>query len=258
MRICDWLPADALVGPAVRDPIERAVAEWSSGWFAGRADLRLTALEPRPPLWAAELGRAAWHRRGAAVSLAVPPPALSRLRGKALDMRNAVRPETERDAALLRGFEARMVADLAARIETALGICGRAATDASPAADPWAGGAAALCAIVAEPDGAEALRLAVPLEHAIAFRKKGLPPARRRPRPTRRDAALAHAKVRIGARLGSAALTLGEFRSLAPGDVLVLDRGLDQPVELLADGGTQCFARGRLDRSERMTLIVEM
>src|SRR4051794_10453374 len=104
MTPCSWLPADCLIGPAIRSPIEQAVEAWSRSWFGGRADLRLTAFEPRPPLWASELGNAAWKRPRGSVSLAIPAPALLRLRVMALDMRITTRAETPRDAAFLRGF----------------------------------------------------------------------------------------------------------------------------------------------------------
>jgi flagellar motor switch/type III secretory pathway protein FliN len=191
------------------------------------------------------------------VSLAVPAPSLARLRGKALDIRVSLRPETERDASLLRGFETRMMADLASRVETALGIGMAGRNAATSAADPWALGASAICGIVAEADGAEAVRLAVPLEHVVAFRKAGLAPPRRRRASARREDALRPGKVGVEARLGSAELNIGELRSLAPGDVLVLDRGLDEPTELLIADGGQPFARGRLDGAERITLILE-
>ena len=41
--------------------------------------------------------------------------------------------------------------------------------------------------------------------------------------------------VRVGARLGSSSLRLAELDNLAPGDILLLDRAIDQPVELTVE-----------------------
>lgn len=254
MIVRAWLPDEALVGPEVRAPVEAAVADWSHAWFAGRASLRLTALEPRPPLWAAELGASAWQRHGEALWIASPAPALSRLRAKALDMAATPRTETPRDAALLRGLERRMLSDLARAVERALGIPSAAAPPAPGTGSP---GAECLCAIIAEPSGAEAVRLAIPREPVAAFRKARMSPPRRRDRPAPRGAALAGARLSIEARLGTAQVTLEELRALAPGDVLLLERRLDEPAELFAAGETEPFARGLLDAAERMTIIIQ-
>jgi flagellar motor switch/type III secretory pathway protein FliN len=257
MNVREWFPPGALLGDALRTRIERALAEWADAWFGGRAKLKLTALEARPPLWAAELGKASWHRPGGTVALAVPAAAMVRLRSKALDLAVAVREESDRDAVLLRAFERRMLADLASKVEAAIGIR-NAASAGQPAMmdDPWSEGPA-LCAIVAEANGAEAVRIAIPMGAAIAFRKTGLPPARRGPPPQHLGAALGNVRVKVAARLGAAEIGLGDLRGLAEGDVLILDRTLEEPAEILAAGAAQPFARGRLDAGERLTLVLE-
>jgi len=185
----------------------------------------------------------------------VPRLAVARLRSRALDLSPPPpRAETDRDAALLRGFDRRMLEDLAARVEAALAV-GAPEDGAAAGASPP--GADCLCAMVAEADGAEALRLAIPKAPVIAFRKAAVAAPPRRSPPAPRRKALAAAPIRVEARLGSARLSLEELRSLAPGDVLLLERRLDEPAELFAAGDARAFAAGRLDAAERLTLIIE-
>lgn len=51
-------------------------------------------------------------------------------------------------------------------------------------------------------------------------------------------------KVRLGASLGSATLTVAELSALKDGAVLKLDRAVDEPVDIVLEG--QVIARGRL------------
>lgn len=51
-------------------------------------------------------------------------------------------------------------------------------------------------------------------------------------------------KVQLQVRVGSAAMTLGELLAARENQVLALDRGVDQPVDLVLEGRT--VARGQL------------
>jgi flagellar motor switch protein FliM len=52
--------------------------------------------------------------------------------------------------------------------------------------------------------------------------------------------------VTLSASLGSAAITLPEARQLAPGDVIVLDRSLEQAIDLTPVNGGPVVACARL------------
>ncbi len=57
-------------------------------------------------------------------------------------------------------------------------------------------------------------------------------------------AALSQLTLSVQVRIGSATLTIGELLRLRAGAVVTLDRGLDEPVELLV--GDRMVARGEL------------
>jgi len=57
-------------------------------------------------------------------------------------------------------------------------------------------------------------------------------------------AALSQLTLPVQVRIGSATMTIGELVRLRAGAVVTLDRGLDEPVELLV--GERAVARGEL------------
>ena len=73
-------------------------------------------------------------------------------------------------------------------------------------------------------------------------------------------AVLRKLEVGVEVRLGGTTITIGELLDLQSGSVLALDRGVDEPVEMLV--GEQVIARGELVSVEgemgvRITEIVE-
>lgn len=75
--------------------------------------------------------------------------------------------------------------------------------------------------------------------------------------PAPRSAALGPLPVAVECRPGSASLTAGEVASLAPGDLVVLDRRLDDVLPLLVNGVQPASGRARIVRNRdgaRVTL----
>lgn len=73
-----------------------------------------------------------------------------------------------------------------------------------------------------------------------------------------RAAAVRRAQIRVSACLGTAYLSLPEARSLEPGDIVILNRALDEPLELHAPGGTTPFASGRPLREADHNLSIQI
>jgi len=245
-----WLPADALIGPAVRAPIARAVRDWSTSWFGSRATLRLTELQTRKHD-AADPGHGQWRRQSTGIWTAIAASTLARLRAKALDLAHGVRAQSGRETLLLTAFEERMISDLARSIEAALGTTQPEVHASEALAKPGDG----ICATVGETSRPDALRILISLDHVIASRTARLPPPRPRQGLSNLSHALGRSRLHIEARLGTAELRLEELQGLAPGDVLILDRRLDEPAEVVA--AQRSLLRGRLDSSPLVTLIME-
>jgi len=99
-------------------------------------------------------------------------------------------------------------------------------------------------------DGQEILNLSLP-DHALAPLMKAQMPQRRgdAAQIARRSDALKQTKVMARGVLGSASLSLDELEGVSVGDVLVLDRGLSEPVDLRMTGSQAVLMRGKLCHS---------
>lgn len=250
-EVRDWLPAGALDAPAVRRALGEAVLSWSDRWFPG-ARLVASGFEARRP--GAPLPASGWQSYGTQTALAADP---LRLAGLALGTRpeGLVLSEVDRD--ILGRFTTRIAADLACALDRTIGRDPPEAVDAEPTTDnplPQGG----LLFAVADGAGAPVLHGAIPLAALVPFRKSVLP-AGRRPRPAlaRLGRATSATAVRIEARLGAAVVALGDLAALGRGDVLILDRAIDEGAILALPRSGRPFARAALgERGAEVSLTL--
>ncbi|HEV2818518.1 MAG TPA: FliM/FliN family flagellar motor switch protein [Allosphingosinicella sp.] len=236
----DWLPVAALDAPAVRRALGDAVESWSDRWFPGA---RLTAAGFAARTRGGALPALAWRQYGTAAALAGDT---LRLAGLALGTRpeGLVLSEVDRD--IIGRFATRILADLACALDRAIGRDPPADEPETPAGDPLPDGGLAFA--VADGAGAPVLHGAVPLAALVPFRKSLLGPGHRPRRPAlaRLGRAVGVTPVRLEARLGAAAVALGELAALAPGDVLILDRAIGEGASLALPGSGRCLARAAI------------
>lgn len=247
----EWLPAEAMAGEAVRSALDAAVRQWSSR-FLGRSALGVDMLKPSRRLANERYDGAEWRSLSAYVAVSASSQAVSRLGQLAFGVLSHV-TQTEHDRLLSKVFEKKLLLSLAEAIETALGIVGdRPATNAIPA--DASGGVA----LISDQSGARVLHLAISSRALIPFCKRSLAPAPRARRPLKDLAsALSPTEVVVEASLGRAEVSLDDLRSISPGDVIVLDRALDQPVEIHIKGAGGHVAQARLIEIEgRMALTL--
>ncbi len=224
----------------VRTQLAASVAAWSERWFARR---RARLHDWRRAAGAARSAEA-WRVHYASVAIALP--ARSRVIDWALDMRLEPFDVTETDRLLLDGLERRIVADLARQIEAALRVDGAPRETPLATTEPWGAAGGATLEITDE-NGADIAQAAIPFEALLGACKASMrAPRTDRPRPERVSAALAAQRLTLAARLGQAEIALSELRALAPGDVLVLDRDLDSPAELVVEGARAVVAKAKL------------
>lgn len=237
-----WLPAEAMDSAPVRALVAEAAGRWSSKWFA-RADPSVGAFEARRS--GTERRSGGW-RVGAAVATAQTPAESVRLAASALgaELERLVLSETERD--IVTRFAGEIAADLAATIERALGLDPVAPGEILQSPDPFEG-AGGLRFCIADRTGRSMLDVAIPSFALAAFRKAAIRAPRRRNAPLVPLAgAVDEGPVRVVARLGAVILPLGELAGLAAGDVLVLDRAIEDGAELAFSPRGRPFARGAI------------
>lgn len=244
LPVREWLPAEARgVGDAVAPAVVRvAISSWASKWF-GRGEVEISSRAVRPGR--AGPGATGWRSRGA-VGTSLSAPATLRLAGLALDAvpERMVLAEADRD--IIGRLTAEIAADLAGAIERALGLDPPTVERPSRDGDPLREDGGLELGIL---DGAGQLLLeiAIPAASLVPRRKASLELPRRDRLPlTGVAAAIDSTAVRVGARLGTASLSLGELATLGPGDVLVLDRPIEDGASLSLLPGGRPFARASI------------
>ncbi len=239
-----WLPAEAAGNVAVRAAIEVAVADWSTHWFQN-GQLALSG-------W--DIGRidrmseaSVWSGEKAGLQAVCSARASQRLAAIALDATSDVFDNNERDRSFLSHLTQRIVADLIDRLKALLG-----------AQEIASGPVAERCFVATVSDGSDALlRVAIPVSHLIGICRTHLPrpqPAREKPKPIL--PALGATQVRLAATLGVSTLSLADLRSLAVGDVLVLDQALDQHTPVSFAGSRDVIAHGLLTKADGHVALI--
>jgi len=229
-----WLPKDAFSLEAISACLSGPLTDWSGRWFAGSSAAVVAVHGEIGPSQASAPDRLTV---GACAALELSGRGKRRLLEAVLDIDLSNEPLNESDRCLLDAFAKIIVNDLAAALESDVL---RDAATATP-------GALIVATVgVGERDVLtfEAPECAfVPL---IKERRGGLHSASRA--IARRSEALKRTEIRAHGYLGRAEIGIGELEALSPGDVLILDRALAEPVELRVSSSAATLARGRLCR----------
>jgi hypothetical protein len=245
-----WLPIQAATGPRVRDALETAVDQWWQKWFAA-ARPGATTIEARSA--GAPRLAGGWLLHGGAVAVPADGPETFRLAGLALaaDPESLVLSEPDRD--ILSRLAATISADLAAALGATLGCVSPTMAEATPGDDPL-GGDAGIVVRVTDAQGRPLVSAAIPLATLVPFVKAGIEPGKADAPLARITRAIERTATRIDVRLGRTSLSLGELAGLAAGDVLVLDRSVEDGAELALHG--RPFARAGLEQDDATTRLI--
>jgi flagellar motor switch/type III secretory pathway protein FliN len=235
-------------GVAARDPVRSnvsaAVDDWSGRWFAKRRP-RLSEFEAVAGAPRSE--DAGWLVFRAAIAVACNKSASSRLTNWALDAGPEPLEPTETDQELMASFRRQMLDDLLQTVEAALGITGSGPAAPTSVKNPfWPTGGA--LATVSDDRGSPLLQLAIPSQAVMALCRMSLParsPAGVPLSPMR--GALNDEIINVEATLGAVELPLQDLRRLTPGDIVVLDRALIDPIDLSVCDSGEVIGRATLN-----------
>jgi len=229
-----WLPDEALHGGAVKRTLREIARRWSERWFARQLvglcehSHRFGDRQPSAESEAAALV----HDDGMIVTISAA--GRSTLAGLILDIATGEMKLNPADRFVLDGLADDCIRNLCSDMALAFGLkaeTGWRQLDTAQMPDRedqiYHLGTGA-------PESLIEVRIAPSV--AVALIKASGPPA---PNPSELldlGLALARQQVRVSAYLGRCRLTLGELSELAPGDVVVLDRDLGQPLPLAVEG----------------------
>lgn len=233
-----WLPKAALFDSTLADAVADRARAWARHWFVDerRVEVRLC---PGAAFPGAPDGARAWVSDD--VSLLLDPRAP--LAFWMLDLTPGAHKANAADTKLLERLAASAARDLFERVRGLFGL-------EPPADAPQARRPAGEDLVFSFGLGAATnlLHLVVAPGRAIGARKALLPTAPAPPRVHAIQNALAGQTIRVGAMVGLARLPLADIRSLSVGDVVVLDRGQDEALDLAIEGarveGASCEIGG--------------
>jgi len=228
-----WLPAKAFADGVAARRLAAAVEAWAERWFADRRVAPLAdPAAARAAVWRAEAAQVQSLDDGLAV--AVGDAGRLAIAGAMLDAAIDVRKARPADRQLFDRLSDACLDDLRTRMAQAFKLAPDArwragdSVDDLPPADAHAFGF----------DDADEplLLLFVTRDLEVALIKSGLRAPPSPPALAPLATGLAAQTVDLSALLGRCDLTVAELAELTCGDVLVLDRDLDAPLDLAIDG----------------------
>lgn len=244
-----WLPPDALAPPAFEPAIDRLVGDWAAHWFVkARASCRSRVRDGAT----IDGDRLAWRSVGGEVGAAIDEAGRLALAEAMLDRPLAANSVQPADRPLLVDMTDRCLDDLLGRLSWLIDHQRAPVIDHEPPrADQgirWDIGLRRSGAAIGLTIGRAAL---------VRWRRAPAPAAA----PPRLDGigkALLGVEVPVALQAGRGSIRVGDLETLARGDVVILDRLVDGPMQLLAAGAASGLA-GKLviDEGSLMVDIIE-
>lgn len=231
----EWLPDEAFGDPALTGLFRGPVDAWAGEWFV--------SAKPSVQRGREAVQSGVQRFQHGAITLAMTGPGKRRLLEAVLGVDLAQQSLTEADRHILDVLAKDVVEDLGGRLESELG-----------AKDVQATGRGVAISVGVRND--ELLALYCPRHLLVPLLKKQIAPAvSRRGGLSGRMKALGAMPVTVEAVLGRADLAISELEDLSEGDVLVLDRDLNDAAELRVAGSERAFARGKMHKHLNHTVI---
>ncbi len=238
----DWLPRSAFLDGVVETAALKAFRVWLEKWLPDgvTGSVRLLTSAHMPP---ALNGSRVWRNPGDVWCLSVPPIISEFLAARLLDAGPLPRKRTPADQTFIDELVGAAVLDLLAAFADAGLVRGPYHEPASgPAPEPESSVAA--CALEIR-FGNSLPPMQLTLSHSAWTRLRKSVISRRAPpiELVPLEEAIGGLNVRLGASLGGCAVRPSDFSGLSPGDVLVLDQLLSEPLALAVSGVSAARAR---------------
>lgn len=228
-----WLPPEALAPERLEPALDQLLQEWSGQWLVSLRARAAPAVQDHCPKTGNEWG---WRSSLPHVSIAWTPGGPASVAGAMLGTNVPPGELQGSDRRIIESLGNACVDDLLQRVAKLVSGSGKTSQIVQQKIDLDA------CSWweISLGTGKPAFKLALSELGKTRIIKRALPSAERLKLGSL-SAALARQEVKIAAGLGRCSLTLAELQGLEIGDVLVLDRSPDRPVELLINGSSSPF-----------------
>ena len=244
MQSAPWLPDEAIAGPVIAPILDSLLSEWSQTWFIkAHASARPLAQDN------IDFGPAGWRTRSGEIAIDAGDPVRAAVAAAMLGHAIVIPSLQPNDRVIVDHLANRCLDDLLERLSDLVGGQSESAAPvgARLEAQDWR-----QWEIIID-RGGRAIRLALSSPAMVAIIKRQLPEA-----PAVSVASLSSAldsqKTRVSLLLGRCSLKLKEVEGLGAGDVLILDRDMDDPIDLAVAGETASL-RGKLEQADDRTIF---
>lgn len=228
-----WLPQGAMAGGAVERTLRDIAAHWSQKWFARKTLGLVDCPAARHLGGLPDTEEMAWRCHEGGLAIGISDTGRLGLSGLMLDIAPREPDLTSADRWLLDRLAISCLDDLCTELAGAM--CPEAPETWLPANDPPRLDGEIAVYRFGTLAGRPLIHLLVDRSAAASLIRTQAA-ARNRPPLQPLSVALARQAVRVSACLGSCSISLAELAELGPGDVIVLDRRLDMPLEIAVDG----------------------
>lgn len=227
-----WLPAAALHALDIDGKVASVARAWSAKWFARKAVRSLDTVRAGK---AQTAGGVDWTAFDTDIAIGIAESGKSAMLALMLDCELSAEDRTAVDADVLDETLRLCLDDLRRRLAETFRLDSAKRWMPVATGTPFPIDDSQICAFGIDPQ-ASALRIAIANAALVALAKADLPPPRKSNRLVPIAKALEAQDIAVSAHLGGCALTLADIAGLGLGDVLVLDRSIDTPLDLLVNG----------------------
>jgi hypothetical protein len=252
-QITDWLPPSALADARIRHIFSEEIARWNERWFSGRLEFAIGEFEATKPARRSVPSNGEWKAIGSGFACHTNDKQAIALAKYVIDAGQLQHQIAGADTELLIAVADEALADLAGALAKAAGLPKEAAFD--NASFERLGG---LQIVLNTPKKTEPqLKLAVPVGVAAAMRKSVLD---RRKATERLEGRLSEAfdkeEVTVAVHLGEATLSAQALWGLAPGDVVVLEKEMDDAFPMVSAHNGERICALQLSREDGSNALI--
>jgi flagellar motor switch/type III secretory pathway protein FliN len=244
----DWLPFDALTIPAIKSAFESVVSTWSNRWFAN-GPFKLAKVRSLNDKLELKVSKAEWHAFGHGIFVDWREDIQLDLALNGLHFSVMQHKLSAVDKGLMLAFSQRILDDL---VEALVDLVGHEANSNLTVSltHPFENGDG-LELQIQSISGGTIITVGITSAALARLRKKQC--AHYEPK-TIQDAPvvdiLRPVIVRYAAELGNVNMTATELHNMAEGDVVVLDRPLAIPLDILATGSGMLLFKAMLGQQD--------
>ena len=243
----DWLPFDALTIPAVTSAFEPVVQTWSQRWFGNRP-FELARVHPQQGGRSLKFAKADWRSFGHGIFIDWGEKTQLAVAEHCLHIATRQHKLSTDDESLMLIFAQRIADDLAAAFAVLVGD-EKSQTQAHVSHHPFENSGGLELQISAGPDTAFKVGICSPALTRLRKSQCSRHVPARMPDTPLVDI-LAPVKVGYSANLGSAVMSALDLHNMTAGDVVILDRALTVPIDIIAEQSGRLLLKAVLGQND--------